>query len=452
MINRRQALQGFAAVTAYAALRRATAQTVNPMTLPLVTSSTPLFTYLGSFNGPADGAFQYGAGAMSVSGSTSSSFGSLYANGLQQGTPSLGLMKIPSPTGSNGKYAGSETASTIIAPKQLPQLGGSNTVSTGSLIYANKLYVTEALTYDAGGQQTSFLVPMNPDLTSQGAVCSAKGDAGSINRMFSNYMGVVPQIWQPYLGGPAFIAGGPGGMGGLSIISQLCCGYGFSTFDPTKVVSGQPVAIREWINWPYDTQGTGNTEHVSALWAAGVFTRSNWSSSNPGNNYVSCYDRPIGCAFIPDGTRSLLFIHWHSYGPGGDPHSGACNTNASGSNETPVSPDTQPYIRMQVVAFDLAQVISSRNAGNAVTAVLPYAWWEFPNWQSIIGQASSCPMDASWPGNAWAAYDPVARPDGTYRMYWNGNFAGTNGTVYVFSVAGSGSSPLPEAPGNVKVS
>ena len=450
MINRRQALQAFTAVAAYAAVRRrAVAQTVDPLSLPLVTSSTPLFTYLGQFKGPADGAFQYGAGAMSVSGSTSSSLGSLYANGLQQGTPSLGLMTIPNPGGSNGKYAGTETASTLIAPKQLPALGG-NSVSTGSLVYANKLYVTEALTYDAGGQQTSFLVPMNPDFTSQGAPCRASASAGSINRMFANYMGVVPAIWQPYLGGPAFIAGGPGGMGGLSIVSQLCCGYGFSTFDPTKVVAGQPVAIREWINAPYDTQGTGDAQHISALWAAGTFTRANWGG-NLGNNYVTEYDRPIGCAFIQDGTRSLIFIHWHSYGPSGAPHSSPCGSNASGSNETPVAPDTQPYIRMQVVAYDLAQVISSRNAGGSITGVLPYAWWEFPNWQSIIGQASSCPIDGSWPGNAWAAYDPVPRPDGTHRMYWNNNFGGTNGAIYAFSVAGSNTT-LPDAPGNVSVS
>jgi hypothetical protein len=72
---------------------------------------------------------------------------------------------------------------------------------------------------------------------------------------------------------------------------------------------------------------------------------------------------------------------------------------------------------MQVVAFDLAQVINSRNSGGAVTAVLPYAWWEFPNWRSIIGTASSCPLDASWPGNAWAAYDPNPQPDGTQPMF-----------------------------------
>jgi len=110
---------------------------------------------------------------------------------------------------------------------------------------------------------------------------------------------------------------------------------------------------------------------------------------------------------------------------------------------------------MQVVAFDLAQVINSRNSGGAITAVLPYAWWEFPNWQSIIGPASSCSFGASWPGVAWAAYDSVARPDGTHRMYWNPNFGGTNGTAYVFSVAGGGSggsTPVPNPPKNLQVS
>jgi hypothetical protein len=111
---------------------------------------------------------------------------------------------------------------------------------------------------------------------------------------------------------------------------------------------------------------------------------------------------------------------------------------------------------MQVVAFDLAQVIASRNAGGAVTAVLPYAWWEFPNWASIIGAAATCPINASWPGNAWAAYDATAQSDGSHLMYWNDNFSGTNGEVFVFKVAALGSAgsappPVPDAPTNVQI-
>src|SRR3569833_401465 len=315
LMNRREAVQSLAALAALATTtRRAGAATVSPLALPLVTSSTPLFTYLGSFNGPSDGAFKYGAGAMSVSGSTSSSPGNLYANGLQQGSPCLGLMKIPSASGTNGAYKGSETATTIVAPQQINF--GACQVTTGSLAYNNRRFVTGAVTYDATGSQNVFLAPMNTDMSGQGAPCGASGSAGSKARMFSNSMGLVPAIWQPYLGVPAFIADGPGGMGGLSIISQQCCGYGFSTFNPDSVVAGSAVAIKEWINWPYDTQGTGKSNHVSALWPAGLITnKSNFSSSNPGNNYISEYDRPIGCAFIPDGSRSLLFLHWHSYGP-----------------------------------------------------------------------------------------------------------------------------------------
>lgn len=440
---------------------RAVAQTVNPLTLPLVTANTPLFTYLGSFQGPkdvktSDGSFDfsYSAGAMSVANSTATSLGNLYASGLEQGdVPSLGLMQIPAPTGPNGTYAGTELASTVFAPKQIPNSVGIN-VATGSLAYNNKLYVTGALGYnaDSASRQSKFLFPMNTDMTNQGAPCAANGDAGDINRMFSNYMGLVPAIWQPYLGGPAFIAGGPGGESGLSIISEQCCGYGFSTFNPDSVVAGQPVAIREWINWPYDTQGTGRSNHVSALWPAGVFTQPNWESTNPGNNYVSEYDRPIGCAFIPDGSRSLIFIHWHAYGPQSGAGTSPCSGGASGSYETPLAPDTSPYTRMQVVAFDLAQVINSRNNGGSITAVLPYAWWEFPNWQSIIGKSSECPLNGSWQANAWAAYDPVRRSNGMHRMYWNADFSSSNGTVYVFDVAGIGpSSSTPNPPTNFQV-
>lgn len=452
MVNRRQAIQGFAAAAAYAATRRARAQTSNPLSLPLVTSSTPLFTYLGFFNLPSDGTFSYGAGALSVSGSSSSSLGNLYANAYLSGIGAgvLGQMSIPSPTGSGGAYAGTESAKTLMAPVNVPFAGAApgsgGTVTTGSLAYGGKLYATVAYVYDASGAQRAFLVPMNTDMTGQGAPCSANGDAGSINRMFSNSIGIVPDVWQPYVGGPAFIAGGPGGMMGLSINSQLANGYGFSTFDPTKVVAGQPVALREWINYPYNEEGRYGDGCVSALWLAGPIQRSNWSGY--GNNYVVAYDRPIGCAFIPDGSRSLIFIHWHSYGPHSGAASSPCNANASGSNETPIAPDTQPYIRMQAVAYDLAAVIQNRNGGGATTAVLPYAWWEFPNWNSIIGQASTCPINGGWQNNAWAAYDPVPRPDGSHRMYW----WDSSNRMHVFAVTGSGPAVNPNPPGNVLVS
>jgi hypothetical protein len=453
MINRRQAIQSFAAAAAYVATRRVSAQSASPLSLPLVTASTALFTYLGKFNGPSDGSFQYGGGALSVANSSPGVLGQLYCGGLQQGNNDLGLMNIPTPTGSGGTYKGSETATTAVSGTtgvNLGSLGGSSqTFLTGSLAYNGKLYCTGAVAYDATGSQNAFMVVGNTNVSGFGSACHYAGSSsGVINRMFSNGMGLVPSVWQSTLGGTAFIFGGPGGMSGLSIISQMACGYGFNVFNPANVASGGAVSMVEYLNYPFTS--TGNTQQVSVLWGYSPATQSNWGGQ-VGDNYISVYDNPVACAFIAPNSRSLLFIHAHSYGPAGNRGSSPCdpNGNASGSNESPIAPDTQPYRRVQVSAYDLAALVSNKQSGGAVSAPRPYAWWTFPNWQSLFG---TCPAEGL-PGNAWGAFDVY----NSLLYLSDAGFGGTNGTIQVFSVAGGGSSPptatpTPNAPANLSVS
>jgi hypothetical protein len=422
VMNRRDFVTAAAAIPVAAALAPAArGQTVSsPLSLPLVTASTPLFNYLGSFNIPS--AFQYGGSGMSVSGST------LYVSGLQQSSASLGAMTIPAIGGS---------ASLVKSPVSFSPSGINR--ACGSLLYNNKLYVTIALGYDVGPLNV-FMVTANPDMSGISAPCSAKGSAGSMSRMFSNSMGLVPSLWQPILGGPAFVAGGAGGMVGLSIISNMCCGFGFSTFDPAAVVGGSSVALNEWLNYPYSDPASAGT----ALWSRTP------KNSKGGDDFASIYDGPLGCAFIAPGSRSLLFISVHCYGPSGSRGSSPCDPSgqASGSNETPSGGDIAAYRRVQVTAYDLAAIVNNRNAGKPVSAVLPYAFWELPGWQPLFvggGGASMTCVQQGQVGNSWMAFDGQ-------RLYaaLEGNLYGLK--IGVWSVAGSATSPPPPVPDSPKLS
>lgn len=409
----------------------------SPFTLPLATSSNLTVTYLGKFTATqSNGDFQYTGGALSLSpdGKT------LYLNGSGSAA-SMGAVTVP-----NAPFTG-QTAVRVYAPTAIS--AGSNDIATGSLIYGGNAYITTAVSYDATGSQQKFLTPMNANLTSQGAQCGASGSAGSYNRLFSNGMNVLPSIWQPYFGGPAYIQGGPGGMSGLSIISFQCCGYGFSTFNPTSVVAGSNVTINEWLNYPYNTEGTGNSDHISVLWgrsfANQFYTQSNWGGQQV-SNYATIYDRPVGCAFIPTGSRSLLFLHCHSFGPHSGAGSSPCDGagTSSGSCETPISPDTQTYIRIQFSAYDLNDLYINKTAhpttdpyGNPLNGNVydprPYGWWHVTAIENALGIATTpfCPINGSWRCQAWATYDYNAQADGTHRLYVH---EGYQGNIHVFSV------------------
>lgn len=409
----------------------------SPFSLPLADSGNLSISYLGQFTATqSNGDFQFTGGALSLS----SDGKTLYLNGSGSAA-SMGAVTVP-----NSPFTG-QMATRVIAPTAISS--GSNDIATGSLIYGGKAYITSAVSYDATGSQTVFMTPMNANFTGQGTPCGANGSAGSYNRLFSNGMNVLPALWQPYFGGPAYIQGGPGGESGLSIISKQCCGYGFSTFDPTSVVAGSPVGITEWLNYPYNDQGTGNSNHISVLWGSSFpnqfNTQSNWGGEQV-SNYATIYDRPLGCAFIPTGSRSLLFLHCHSYGPHLGAGTSPCDHNgtASGSNETPISPDTQTYIRIQVSAYDLNDIYINRTAhpavdpyGNPLNGNVydprPYAWWHATAVESALGISSTpfCPVNGSWRCQAWATYDFNAQADGTHRLYVHEGF---DGIIHVFNV------------------
>jgi len=108
-MNRRDFFNLAAAVPMAATLapRWGRAATTSPLSLPLASASSLSFTFLGTFNLPQSGIWQYGGGAMSVSN------GVIYANGLDQGTLYMGAAAIPSSF--NGGTASVVTDQTAIS-------------------------------------------------------------------------------------------------------------------------------------------------------------------------------------------------------------------------------------------------------------------------------------------------------------------------------------------------
>lgn len=382
--------------------------------------------------------------------------------------------------------------------------GGNGDVIAGTAIYNGSLLITGATWYGGTGQ-LGWIVKAPPGIVgSWGTANTVAGQTPQYSRYFAGQLGEVPSIWQPYLGGPMYLAGGQA----LSTISnQATIGPSLWTFDPATVSSsGAAVSLRTWLWYYLDPSGGAQTDiyptQIAARSFAGPFPlaggypsytitggngagpngltgattvtlASAWSpppiwssfgqicfsdsecriarlksgstlvpsaisgSNDPvglavqdpsgngldvssltcasctnvvtiapmGDNYASDYNGPFGGGFIEPGSRTFLHIGIQRFGPHADPPA-PCHPGASGSTETPVSPDTQPYIRLQVYAFDLDTLMSATHPYDPS----PYAWWEFPG-SAALRDASGCLTFR--PQFAGAAYfDPT-----TSRLY-----------------------------------
>ena len=121
-----------------------------------------------------------------------------------------------------------------------------------------------------------------------------------------------------------------------------------------------------------------------------------------GDNYFSEYDGPMGYGFIVPGSRSLLYISDHEYGPSQIRGAG-CNKNASGSNDGTIAPDTANYDRVQITAYDLAQLYQAHEGKIPVYSVTPYTFWSFPHWRSASNAVNNC---GGMPGTGSFFFDP----------------------------------------------
>lgn len=536
----------------FACLARAVAGAATPLDLPLVQSTNLSLTFLGSFKvppGSGDRVFGYGGEALSVSGTTMYITGLYYYNNGANDTPAIGSVQIPALTGAPA-FDGSNGEATMIESPQIPtNAAGSPDLNCGqaaskttcglegTLLYGGKLYISVAPNYDTTNGANGFILASNPDLSGWGAVdaastsCLSSSAVRCTQRYFAGALGVVPSIWQQYLGGPCYEVNGPG----LSIESNAINGFGFSTFDCSAYNSaGGSIPVAESLDYyyggvtprepnpymlqyrsfsgPFPLSGgggcaatltaepangaikvvlasafngcdsasvdgpflitfsdgesrivhltNGNTNVPDGLYtcnygvtgcqsfpaltncpAAGC---SNAVSINPmGDNYFSEYDGPLGYGFIVPGSRSLIYISVHQYGPSGTRGTG-CNRNASGTNDAAIGPDSQNYSRVQITAYDLKQLYEARQGQIPVYSISPYSFWEFPNWQAAANAKNNC---VSLAGTGSFFFDPTT--DILYGTFSSNDYGYGNMIVDEWHVNPLG--PTPSSPAGVQV-
>ena len=535
-------------------LAGASTSPVDPLTLPLVQPTNFSLTFLGSFKvppGSKDNVFGYGGEAMSVDGTTMYITGLYYysINGVGNSSRAIGSIQIPTLSGAPA-YDGSNGLATVITDPLVPvdangvptlncgqAVSDTYCVLQGSLVYQGKLYITVAPFYDTEGGANGFILGANADLTGWGIVdkattsCLSSAGQGCTQRSFAGALGVVPDIWQPYLGGPCYEVNGPY----LAIESGAINGFGFSTFDCSAYdAAGGGVPVSDSLDYYYGgvtvrapspymlqyrnlsgpfplsggggcsatltgTPSDGTTNVTLASGFAGCNTAapygpyqitfsdgesrlvhltngnanipdnlyscnygvtgctsfpalSGCSSAgcstaitiNPmGDNYFSEYDGPLGYGFIVPGSRSLLYVSVHQFGPS-ESRGGGCNKNASGSNDAPVPGDTQNYDRVQITAYDLDQLYQAHEGNIPAYSISPYSFWEFPNWRLAANAVNNC---AQMPGTGSFFFDPT-----TNILY--GTFSSNTygyGNIIVDEWRINPLSPSPSAPSNVQV-
>ena len=162
-----------------------------------------------------------------------------------------------------------------------------------------------------------------------------------------------------------------------------------------------------------------------------------------GDNYFSEYDGPLGYGFIVPGSRSILYISVHQYGPSAARGSG-CDKNASGSNDTALSPDTGHYRRLQITAYDLSELYQAHQGQIPDYSISPYSFWEFPNWRLAANVSNGC---VGLAGTGSFFFDPGT--DILYGTFSSNDYGFGNMIVDEWRVNPLG--PTPSAPTSVQV-
>lgn len=302
-----------------------------PTTQPLIQSSN--VTYLGSFTvtNPSS-AFSYGGMGLAVHPDGSSLYMGGHVNNV-----TLGRISIPSIGGN---------ASIITSPVSVP---GSIDVTGGELsgtfVYNNRVIITKRNWYDTdGGTGTSHMAGTLA-LDSFGSLY--RFENLSYKQYVSGYMGIIPNEWRSYLGGPAF-----SGNGVMSINSQCSNGPSFYVFDPDDVGVDDPIPNIPLMYYDYPSHPLAD------------YTQA--------NDIFSKADQENAGIVFPSGTRSVLFWNKHGYGTPTYKSTTADPCDPDGAGE-----QAYPY-RLQITAFDANDLLAVKNGTKQPWEPQPYAWWEIP--------------------------------------------------------------------------
>lgn len=344
----------------------------DPLNLPLVQSSSNIFSRIGQI--PLSGFdFEFGGAAMAINGNQ------LYLSGNRQ-QPRVGRLTLPATVGSS--------ATTSVVPVGTGSAGGSNpSIVSGSLVLNGNLYLTASIDYDGNGDQNRWIQVANLSVGGQGTMCSMNASNGAYVRRLSQCLGHIPAEWQSILGGPCFAFGAR-----LSIISNAQCGYGCAIFNPANVsAGGGSVACTTLLDYPYGGHGSTALEPGDAGFSDvrvvdGLTYSSYPKNANGGTDLFSTTNAHLGTAFIAPGSRSLLFITCHGYGVADN----GCRPGSSVNNS--------PF-RIQVVAYDLRDLVAVKNGTKQPYEPRPYAWWVLPGWDTPWGACVGYSAPGSSPGN-----------------------------------------------------
>lgn len=350
----------------------------SPLDLPLVQESDNTFARLGEIT-ISGFDFEFGGAAMSWDDANER----LYMTGLRT-SHKLGRLTLPATVGGGN-------AATSLAPVTVSGSAGPGTgqvILSGSLVYNSRLIVSKMDDYDGDAflGQTHWCLAADLNVANQGTMNTQSASGVYVRRMCGG-MGHVPAIWQDLLGGPAFVTGGRN-----SIVSRAQCGYGFGVFDPDDVLAGgAAVPVTVILDYPYGNAGStalepGDSSHSGVRVVDGL-TWSTWpKNANGGTDLYSSTVAHLGTAIIPAGSRSLLFITCHGYGIANN----GCRPGSSVHND----PN-----RIQVVAYDLADLVAVKNGTMETYEPQPYAWWELPDWDVAWGPCVGNPSPGASPGN-----------------------------------------------------
>lgn len=351
----------------------------SPLDLPLVQASDNIFTRIGQINLTYSDPFSNGGGGLSINGNQ------MYMGGLRT-AGTVGRYQLPASIGG--------TASIALAPVSVSGSWGptQSSIVTGTLVYNGNLYIARSVDYDANGDQSGWIKVANLNVGGQGSVCTMSGSGIAVRRL-SQGMGHIPSEWQSILGGPCFTTGCR-----MSIVTQAQCGYGFAVFDPANVsAGGGSVPVIPLL----DYYAGSNTNAATALEPVQGHHISQWNAypknASGGTDLYSVTNAFLATAFIAKGSRSLLFVTVHGFGVADN----GCRPGSSVNNS--------PF-RVQVVAYDLVDLVAVKNGTSLPYQPRPYAWWVLPGWDTPYGACLGNPSSGSSPGNG--CYDPA-----TDRLY-----------------------------------
>lgn len=396
--------------------------TAEPSTLPLIQFGD--LNYIGAFRVPSQSSngdtFEIGGHPVTYNPVRNSLFmgsrlGKLAEISIPQPVNSADVTRLPRASYLQGFYEPTEG--------HLTQVPGTGTAVDGILVYGNRLYGTASVYYDANNEQRVSHFSRSLTLSdSSFAGWTRVWDHGKTGFVSGN-MALVPQDWQPELGGPAIT-----GQYGIPIVWRTSWGPSAFAFQPTQV-GGPTAPATPLLYYDNDHQTLGPWSGASAVYGA---------TTEKG-----------GVAIIA-GTRSVLFFGRNGVGPycygNGTSNPSLVGTIASDGahwcydpTNSAKGPHAYPY-RYQIWAYDLNDLAAVRRGTKRPWEVRPYGVWPF-----------ALPIEELSVRLTGIGYDSATQTIYVSQMRAEKDGYANRPVVHVLRVGGIAGTPLPQPSGDEPV-